>query len=327
MTPTSNAEQRVGRSDISIVGEINPDLILYGIPRDLEEDRETLANGFTLTLGSSSAILAHNLSLLGTKVSLTSCIGSDIFGELCCRLLHAAGVELSRVVHAREGVGTGVTLILPLSASRRILTYPGAMFEMGIGDLDIEYLATARHFHVSSLFLHRKLLPDIPALFREMKHRGLTTSLDTNDDPAQKWGSSVEELLPMVDILFCTEQELVRIARINDLESAARSLSAKLPVLVVKRGPQGASVYAKGLNQHVDALSVTVVDTVGAGDSFDAGFLHQWLHGAPLDRCLAFGNVTGAFSVTRSGGTESFQDRSYRERFFSEHWNETEQVV
>jgi sugar/nucleoside kinase (ribokinase family) len=324
MTQTSNAEQRAGHPDISIVGEINPDLILYGIPRDLEEDRETLANGFTLTLGSSSAILAHNLSILGTRVALTSCIGSDIFGELCCRVLGAAGVELSRVVHAREGVGTGVTLILPLPASRRILTYPGAMFEMGIGHLDIEYLATARHFHVSSLFLHRKLLPDIPALFLEMKRRGLTTSLDTNDDPAQKWGSSVEDLFPMLDILFCTEQELVRIARVNNLEGAVRSLSAKLPVLVVKRGAQGASVYANGVHRRVDSLSVTVVDTIGAGDSFDAGFLHQWLRGAPLDRCLAYGNVSGAFSVTRSGGTESFQDRSHKEQFFAEHWNETQ---
>lgn len=320
MNETNTSKRSGWRHEISIVGEINPDLILYGIPRELLEDREMLADGFSLTLGSSSAILAHNLSLLGTRVGFTSCIGSDLFGELCCQLLRDADVDLSHIVRARDGVSTGVTLILPLTGTRRILTYPGAMFEMGIEHLDLEYLSFAKHFHLSSLFLHRRLLPDIPNLFAEMKHRGLTTSLDTNDDPEQKWGEVVEDLLSKVDLLFCTEQELTQIAGVNDLELAAGKLSARVPVLVVKRGPRGASVYSGAKHWHVDSVPVAVVDTVGAGDSFDGGFLHQWIHGAALETCLSYGNVSGALSVTRSGGTESFKDRIYKERFFGQHW-------
>jgi len=312
-------EDALGRPDVAIVGEINPDLIVYGLPRELPEEREVLASGFTLTLGSSSAILAHNLALLGSKVSFSSRIGSDVFGEMCCQKLREAGVELDHVVHSTSGSSTGITLILPLTTTRRILTYPGAMFEMGIEDLDLDYLATAKHFHLSSLFLHRKLSPDIPWLFKEMKRRGLTTSLDTNDDPQDRWEGVLEDVLPLVDLLFCTEEELTKIAKV---EAAADHVSAKVPLLVVKRGARGASAYTEGRRIDVPSLRVDVRDSVGAGDTFDAGFLHQWVRHAPLETCVAYGNLAGGLSVTRSGGIEAFIDSAYRQSFFERHWQQ-----
>jgi D-tagatose-1,6-bisphosphate aldolase subunit GatZ/KbaZ len=305
--------------DIAIVGELNPDLIVYGAPRELPEEREVLASGCTLTLGSSSAILAHNLSLLGSKVTFTSRVGGDALGEMCCRWLQEAGVRVDRVVQSASGSNTGVTVILPLATTRRILTYPGAMFEMGIDDLDLDYLATAKHFHLSSLFLHRKLSADIPELFREMKRRGLTTSLDTNDDPEDKWAGVLEDVLPLVDVLLCTESELAKMAK---AEPAAERMSAKVPLLVVKRGAAGASAYFEGRRIDVPSLRVEVKDSVGAGDTFDAGFLHKWVRKAPLETCVAYGNLAGGLSVTRSGGTEAFCDRAYREGFFQQHWQQ-----
>jgi len=319
MMDNNSDEGTLGRVDVAIVGEINPDLILYGLPRELPEEREVLASGLTLTLGSSSAILAHNLALLGSKVSLSSRIGYDVLGEMCCRTLTEAGVELSHVVRSAVGSGTGVTLILPLTTTRRILTYPGAMFEMGIEDLDLDYLATAKHFHLSSLFLHRKLSPDIPWLFREMKRRGLTTSLDTNDDPDNKWEGVLEEVLGIVDLLFCTEDELTKIAKV---ENAVEHVSAKVPLLVVKRGARGASAYTDGRRIDVPSLQVGMTDSVGAGDTFDAGFLHQWVRRAPLVTCVAYGNLAGALSVTRSGGIGAFIDAAYRQSFFECHWKQ-----
>lgn len=314
----SASERNIEKPDITIVGEINPDLILYGLPRDLPEEREVLASGFTLTLGSSSAILAHNLTLLGSGVSFSSRIGPDVLGEMCCEILNRAGVELSHVVRS-TGDSTGVTFILPLISTRRILTYPGVMFEMGIEELDIEYLATAKHFHLSSLFLHRKLSPDIPGLFKEMKRRGLTTSLDPNDDPENKWGGVLEDVLPWVDVLLCTEEELAKIAKVK---AAAEHVSAKVPLLVVKRGARGASAYTEGRRIDVPSLEVGVTDSVGAGDSFDAGFLHQWVRHASLETCVAYGNLAGALSVTRSGGIEAFADSAYRKSFFERYWQQ-----
>jgi len=305
------------KPDVAIVGELNPDLIVYGLPRELPEEREVLASGFALTLGSSSAILAHNLALLGSKVTFSSRIGGDVLGEMCHNRLREAGVEVDRVVRSTAGSNTGVTLILPLATTRRILTYPGTMFEMGIEDLDLDYLARARHFHLSSLFLHRKLSPHIPDLFREMKRRGLTTSLDTNDDPEDKWGGVLDEVLSVVDVLLCTEDELAKIAKV---ENAAEHVAAKVPLLVVKRGAQGASAYTGSRRIDVPSLRVDVIDSVGAGDTFDAGFLHQWVRKAPLETCVAFGNLAGGLSVTRSGGTEAFSDSAYRQSFFEQHW-------
>jgi sugar/nucleoside kinase (ribokinase family) len=307
------------RPDVAIVGEINPDLIVYGLPRELPEEREILASGFTLTLGSSSAILAHNLALLGTRVTFSSKIGCDVLGQMCCEKLDQAGVELSHIVRSNSGTSTGITLILPLATTRRILTYPGTMFEMGIEDLDLDHLAAAKHLHISSPFLLPRLFQDIPRLFKEMKNRGLTTSLDTNDDPQGKWNSVLEDFLPLVDVLFCTERELVKIARTKD---AAERIAAIVPVLVVKRGPNGASAYAGGRRIDVPALRVEAVDSVGAGDTFDAGFLHQWVRKAPLETCVAYGNLAGGLSVTRPGGIEAFSDSAYRESFFERHWRQ-----
>jgi sugar/nucleoside kinase (ribokinase family) len=307
--------------DVSVVGEINPDLIFYGLPRDLPEEKETLASGFQMTLGSSSAIFAHNLALLGSRVGLTSRIGPDALGEMCCRTLREAGVDLGHVIRSSPPASTGVTLILPLVDTRRILTYPGTMYDFGIQDIDIEYVGTARHFHLSSLFLHRKLSPDIPRLFSEMKRKGLTTSLDTNDDPAGEWCGVLHEVLPFVDLLLCTETELLKIAGMDDLEAATQRMTGRVPLLVVKRGMRGASAYIDGRRIDSPALRVDVTDSVGAGDTFDAGFIHQWSRQAPIDTCLRFGNVAAALSVTRSGGVEAFKDSAYRQQFFASNWH------
>jgi sugar/nucleoside kinase (ribokinase family) len=308
------------RAEVAIVGELNLDFILEGLPRDLPEERELLATNFTMTLGSSAAILAHNLALLGTGVSFSSRIGPDPLGKLCCQWLQEAGVDIAQVRCVADGSNTGVTLILPLVATRRILTYPGAMAEMGMEDLNTDYLATAKHFHLSSFFLHRALTPHIPALFSAMKHRGLTTSLDTNDDPQDDWDSGLAAVFPELDILLCNEREIVKIAGAARPDDAAQRISAMVPILIVKRGPRGASLYTDGQRLDAAAISVQVQDTVGAGDTFNAGFLHQWLRDAPLDECMAFGNVAAALSTTRAGGIAAFKDSAYRERFLAEHW-------
>jgi len=307
------------RPDVAIVGEINPDIILDGLPQELVPDHELLASSCTLTLGGSSAILAHNLAKLGTSVTFSARVGDDGFADMCLRELVRAGVNLDRVVRASNGSGTGVTVILPHAHSRRILTFPGAMFELALEDLDLDFIARASHFHLSSLFLHRKLLPAVPWLFEQMKLRGLTTSLDTNDDPEDRWHGVVERILPHVDILFGTEEELGKMAGVEEAEAF---LAPRVPLLVVKRGARGASAFCAGRGSHSPALELDAVDAVGAGDTFDAGFLHQWLRRAPLEQCLAFANVAGGLSVTRAGGTAAFCDESLRQSFFERHWQQ-----
>jgi sugar/nucleoside kinase (ribokinase family) len=306
----------MSKLDIAIAGEINLDLILYGLPEQMPTERELLASGFTITLGSSSAILAHNLAVLGSRVGFVTKVGKDPFGSLALDRLREIGVDLSRVVH---GAKSGVTLILPHGPQRHILTYPGTISELRFEDLDLDYLASARHFHLSSLFLQRELLPHVPQLFRRMKSAGLTTSLDTNDDPDDRWDGALEQILPHVDILLPNEREAMRISRANDVETALSRLAEKVETVVVKMGARGAVAIRDGRRFSAPSVPVTMVDPVGAGDSFDAGFLHQFLRDADLTTCLAYGNLCGAFSTTDCGGTEAFRDAARMSEFFRPH--------
>jgi sugar/nucleoside kinase (ribokinase family) len=301
--------------DITIAGELNLDLILYGLPEELPLERELLASGLRVTLGSSSAILAHNLSVLGARVGFASRIGDDALGEIALQRLAEAGVDMSQVRRA-AGRTTGLTVILQHQGGRRILTYPGTMAEMSRADLDLDFLRSARHFHLSSFFLQSALRPQVAQLFREMKAAGLSTSLDTNDDPEDRW-QGVFEVLPQVDVFLPNQREALRLTEAPDLAAAVRQLAPRVPVLAVKLGAQGALARRGEEEFRCPAVPVTPVDPVGAGDSFDAGFLYQYVRGADLAACLEYGNLAGAFSTTVAGGTEAFRDRAKVQQFFS----------
>jgi sugar/nucleoside kinase (ribokinase family) len=271
-----------------------------------------------LTLGSSSAIFAHNLSILGSKVGFISRVGNDSLGQNAIDRLSAGGVDVAKIRQVQGCTTTGLTVILSGSPTRRILTYPGTMNDMCFEDLDLDYLADARHFHLSSFFLHKALRPRLPELFKRMKDSGLTTSLDTNDDPEDRWADDLLETLKYVDVFLPNAREARKIARTEDLESAIDRLSKTVAVLVVKMGPDGAVARRGAEIVSSPALRTETIDPVGAGDSFDAGFLHQYIRGANLETCLAFGNLAGAFSTTRPGGTEAFRDRAHFSNFFDQ---------
>jgi sugar/nucleoside kinase (ribokinase family) len=304
----------VKRFDISVVGELNADLILYGLPATLEPEREHLAGDFGMTLGSSSAIFAHNISLLGSRVGFTSRIGSDPLGKFCVERLQESGVDISGV-KVLSGKTTGVTVILPLGKQRQILTYLGTTLDLQFAHLDLNYLRSASHFHLSSFFLLRGLRPRIPDLFSQMKQSGLTTSLDTNDDPEDVWADDVKSVLKNVDIFLPNEREACKLTGAKVVQDALEALSRLAPIVVIKCGPKGV-IAKRGKNQfHSPSLSVEPVDTVGAGDSFNAGFLHKFILRCNLEECLEYGNAVAALSTTRSGGTEALRDRQHRESF------------
>jgi sugar/nucleoside kinase (ribokinase family) len=308
----------VATFEVSVIGELNLDLIFYGLPPELTLEREHLANDLSITLGSSSAIFAHNLALLGNKVGFSSSIGDDPLGEICIKRLGESGVDLSHV-RRMAGKTTGLTVILPQRKQRYIFSYPGTMFEMTDRDLDPDYVFSARHVHVSSYFLQKGMRAPLVDIFRKAKELGLTTSVDTNDDPEDHWTGDIESLLKYTDVLLPNEREACKLAHAEDVERAAEILSQKVRVLVIKRGSQGALARVSGEKFAASPPAAEVVDHVGAGDSFDAGFIHQFIRGATMEDCLKSGNIAGSLSVTRAGGTEAFRDARHREAFLFSH--------
>ena len=303
------------RFDVTIAGELNLDLILYGLPEQLLPERELLSNRMMLTLGSSSAIVAHNLSALGSKVGFQSRIGDDPLGRIALERLREGNVNAGKVRMVPGETTTGLTVILHHEQWRNILTYSGTIAELTWDDLDLDYLADSRHFHLSSYYLHKALLPRIPDLFRYLKSKGLTISLDTNDDPDDRWEGGLRDVLKYVDVFLPNEREACKAAGNDDIEEAISKLAKLVPLVVVKIGKKGALAQKGAERFTASSKEVVPVDTVGAGDSFDAGFLHEFSRGSDLQKCLASGNAAGALSTTRPGGTEAFRDVEHRKEF------------
>jgi len=292
--------------DVVIVGELNIDLVLWDVPMP-ENEKEKLAEDMRFAMGSSSAITAHNLSMLGSRVGFIGKAGKDIFGDFMIQRLESAGVETSRIIRDSK-LKTGATIVLANPPKKALLTYMGAMTKLTIDDIDWEYVKQARHLHLGCYFLQPGIRHDVPKLFAKAKELGLTTSLDTNWDPDEKWGDELQSALEFTDIFLPNDDEAIRIAHADNLDQAINILSKKVKVLAVKCGSKGAIVCANGKKYSAPIFNTDVVETTGAGDSFNAGFLHKYLYRDDWSNCLKFGNACGALAVTALGGNGAFLD-------------------
>jgi sugar/nucleoside kinase (ribokinase family) len=296
--------------DVLVVGELNVDLILNQIEKFPEMGKETLANQMNLTLGSSSAIFASNLSTLGTSVAFAGKLGHDNFGDHILSSLKARGVDTQYILRSVKH-STGATMVLNFGEDRAMVTYQGAMKYLSIADIPTYAMLASRHLHMSSIFLQSGMVNDLVTLFRKAKESGLTTSIDPQWDPAEKWDVQLRELLPYVDVFMPNNKELCALTRTESLHAALESVKSYCGILVVKNGSQGAYLWdGSELIHQTPFLNREVVDSIGAGDSFDSGFIHKFLQKKPLRECLEFGALTGAINTTRPGGTNAFENLS-----------------
>ena len=292
------------RLDCLVAGDANADLLIDGIAK-LEFDKEKLATDMNLVLGGSSSIFAFNLARLGAKVGFVGVVGDDFFGTFVTERLRWAGVDV-RALRRLRRTKTGLTIWCNQDGRRAGITYNGTIAMVRASDVDRE-LRDARHLHVGSYFLLDKLHPGAAALFRRAKKLGLTTSLDCNYDPAETWDSGIREVLKFTDIFFPNEIEARRLTNARNVERAAKELSKLARITIVKLGGHGALVSTEGKQLRVPAVKARVVDTTGAGDSFDAGFLACWFKGGSIEASARAGAVAGARAVSAVGGTGAFE--------------------
>jgi sugar/nucleoside kinase (ribokinase family) len=306
--------------DILVIGELNVDLILNDIEKFPEIGKEVLAHGMTLTLGSSSAIFASNISSLGARTAFLGKIGRDKFGEVVIESLQANHVDVS-MIRTDENTGTGATVILNVQEDRANTTYPGAMDLLTLDDISEEDLIKARHVHFSSYFLQPGMWNDLGNLFRIARKLELTTSFDMQWDPQESWKLDMADVLPHVNVFLPNEKELMFLTGKNNLNEAIASAKKYTGILVIKRGNKGSMVVSGDrVSDLPPFLNKNVVDAIGAGDSFNAGFIYKYLQGKDIAECQRFGNLTGAVSTTAAGGTAAFRDmeafrRTARDKF------------
>lgn len=287
--------------DLLVIGEINPDLVLRG--KDVVPEfgqAEKLVEHAELTIGSSSVITACGAARLGLAVAFVGLTGDDEFGRFMIKAMRERGIDVSGCVVDDE-VATGMSVILSDPEDRAILTYPGTIPHLRIEQIDESMLIRTRHLHVGSYFLLDALRPDLPGLFRRARKAGVSVSLDSNWDPAGKW--DVAPVLPHLDLFFPNENEVQLISGVKDFEEGVEILAKQIPTLAIKLGAAGGLARQGDERAGASSLVVEVVDTTGAGDSFDAGFLYGYLNDYALAESLSLACACGSLSTRSAGGT------------------------
>lgn len=295
--------------DLLVLGDANPDVVVGPLDDPLAfGQREQLVSDGALTLGGSAAIMACGAARLGLRVALAGRVGDDEAGHFVRDALTARGVDTA-ALRMDPALPTPLTVVVTRGGrggDRAVLTSPGTLAATSGQDIPRGMLTSVRHVHAASYFLMPRLAAALPELLLTARCHGATTSLDTNDDPAGRWDpDGLPAVYAATDFLLPNAAEAMALAGPDGDEPgrAAALLAARGPVTVVKNGADGALAHDGRALLHTRGPVVVPRDTVGAGDSFDAGFVAATLAGLPLPEALRLAAVCGALSTRAPGGT------------------------
>ena len=312
---------RLQKYDVLVVGELNVDLILNRLEKYPELGKEIIANEMSFTLGSSSAIFASNLSTLGLKVAFFGKLGNDTFADKIITDLKAKNVDISMVQKTNASF-TGISVAFNFNEDRAMITYSGAMELLSAKEITNDILKKAKHLHVSSVFLQPNLKKGIISLFARAKKLGLTTSFDPQWDPSEKWDLNLKKILLHVDVFLPNIEEIKNLTGTDNKEAAINSIKKFANIVVIKENIKGAYGYFLEKIIHQSAfINAKTVDAIGAGDSFNAGFISQFIQNKSLEKCLEFGALMGAVNTTASGGTTAFTNMGKIKKIVKEQFN------
>ncbi|WP_417359164.1 carbohydrate kinase family protein [Galbibacter sp.] len=310
--------------ELLVIGELNVDLILNQIDGFPKIGTEILANKMNLTLGSSSAIMAANASAIGVDTYFCGLIGTDDFGSFILNSLESKGVGTEFIQKTSEHQ-SGITVVMSYEQDRANVTYCGAMEALTYAKIPWGDLKGFKHLHLSNFFIQKGIRQDIVKIFEKAKSLGLTTSLDLQWDPDNLWDFDYKNCLKFVDIFMPNEAELMALTKKKNLDQALEVIAPYANTSVIKQGDKGSLAVANGTR--ISAAAFTndnPIDTIGAGDSFNSGFIKKYIDGSSLEDCLHYGNLMGALSTTAAGGTAAFSNldaikETLKEKFNSEY--------
>jgi sugar/nucleoside kinase (ribokinase family) len=285
--------------DVLLLGDYFYDLIYTGLPEFPSLGRECFSTGITST-GGAMFITASALRRLGVQVGWVCNFGTDEYSRFVRELALSQDIDLGwarTLNHPFRRISSA----LPIESERAFVTYvdpdPEDYYDYWMEAVDS---ASYRHLHVGGLMPPQHMMP----LFKRARERGATISMDCQDAPELFTTCDWKELLAAVDIFMPNAREASLITKQDDVNTALRQLSEWVRIVIVKDGPRGAMIGAEGKVWQVPGISAgTVIDTTGAGDCFNAGFLYGYIvEGAAYDVCVRYGNICGGLSVTGVGG-------------------------
>lgn len=294
----------MNRLDALVAGELYVDLILSGFDFWPEPGQEAYAKHFRRDIGGGAAITASGLATLGMNTGIFAVAGADHHDWMSARLIER-GVDTSEML-VDPIEPTAFTVAVSGPEDRAFFTYVGSnrRFPRALGEsAQAGHLARARHVHLA----YAPSWNMAEELFADIRESGCTLSLDAGWHEDWLTDPRAPDLLPLVDVFFPNEMEAARMTGARDPnEMLKRFADAGLRCVALKLGAAGSASLCGGDLMFVPAIEVDPVDTTGAGDCFNAGFLYGWLKGETLENCLRIGNVCGGLSTEEFGGIEGF---------------------
>ncbi|TFE27209.1 carbohydrate kinase family protein [Cohnella luojiensis] len=307
--------------DAIVIGDVNIDLVVAGCNEIPGPGQEVFVNNMTLHVGGGAALFSLALAKLGMKVAFHGSLGGDGFGQFVREQFTQYGID-TRFIKTSTLNNTGISIAINPDRDRSFITYAGSNAELNLRQLDMKSVELGRHVHLTSYRGSHNHMEYMETACR-LKEMGMTLSLDVGWDDTGEWYKGIFELMEIVDVIFMNEVEVQQYTRRSSIDECMRELSKHSRHFVLKLGSIGAVAAVDGVRMYRSGFEVPVVDTTGAGDSFNAGYIFGFLAGQPTEQSLLLGNACGAMSVSHFGGSTGTPDRAALERFIAENEGQT----
>jgi sugar/nucleoside kinase (ribokinase family) len=284
--------------DVIVVGDYCLDLIFTGLPKFPQLGLDIVGTGFEMIPGGGGYNSAVTMHRLGLSVGWAGDFGNDDFSQFVLKRAAAEGLDEGLYVHHKRPLRR-ISVAVSYPEERAFISYndPDPPVPAGLKALA---LASAKVFSIPGVFYGREL--DAGLLM--IRAKGMKLVMDGNAyDNVSLEMPEVVRAIRSVDLFIPNKSEACRFTGEDRLDKAIRKLGELCPFVVVKAGAEGTYGYFHGELTHVPALEIEPLDTTGAGDCFDAGFIKAWLDKRPLEECLKWGNITGGLSTLAPGGT------------------------
>jgi len=304
------------KADLLVVGDLNIDF-LGMIPFLPEADEEVVVDPLESYLGGSGANFSVIATRLGLKVSFYSAIGKDANGQALLTLVKENGVSTDHIKLVKD-LPTGMVFgVIEPSGIRRLFCFRGANLNLFPDDISDEEIATVRWLHLNG--------PEFN-LAVDLLNRGRKLKIPTSMDPGSILieEHNIDEILSLSDVLFLNEVEFQKLSEGNNYLKRADDLHQKgVNWVVVKHGSLGSVVFRENQQPIVqNAFEIQAVDSTGAGDAFNAGFLFGILRDIEISETLIFANAVGALTTLAVGATTGVPNSVSEIEHFITHTNQ-----
>ncbi len=290
-------------------GEFFTDLIFFDLDLLPRLGQEIKTENFATSLGGGAAITAVAASLLERSTELLTVWGDSSLDAEARRRLEEAGVACSWS-RIRPNEMSGLSVAVSTREDRYFLTHPGvnhAVEEHLLSAATLEWVSLAGHVHFA-------LAPGRWGAFgdavKRIKKNGTTVSWDLGWDPEAGRSRGFQDLCSELDVLFLNEMEAWKYSEAASAREALEHFQHSHNTVVIKQGAAGATASRNASAPvHVEGIEVEAIESTGAGDAFNGGFLHAWMAGRDLEEALRWGNICGGLSTRSPGGVQALPDR------------------